>query len=94
MAATPLAAAHGVDVALLGQRVTADSPVAARLRAAGAVILGKANLSEWANFRGFAPFNGWTARGGFTARVISSADVMHSVGIPAASTTRAISPTD
>jgi amidase len=30
------------------------------------VILGKANLSEWANFRGFAPFNGWSARGGFT----------------------------
>ena len=30
------------------------------------MILGKANLSEWANFRGFAPFNGWTARGGFT----------------------------
>ena len=36
--------------------------------AAGAVILGKANLSEWANFRGFAPidFNGWSARGGKT----------------------------
>ena len=30
------------------------------------MILGKANLSEWANFRGFAPFNGWSARGGFT----------------------------
>jgi amidase len=30
------------------------------------VLLGKANLSEWANFRGFAPFNGWSARGGFT----------------------------
>ena len=29
-------------------------------------MLGKANLSEWANFRGFAPFNGWSARGGFT----------------------------
>ena len=54
------------SLALVGSRVTADSPVAARLRAAGAVILGKANLSEWANFRGFAPFNGWTARGGFT----------------------------
>ena len=37
-----------------------------KLRAAGAIILGKANLSEWANFRGFAPFNGWSARGGFT----------------------------
>ena len=46
-----------------------------RLRAAGAVILGKANLSEWANFRGLVPpavkdaglhLNGWSARGGFT----------------------------
>jgi amidase len=46
--------------------VPADSVIVARLRAAGAVILGKANLSEWANFRGFAPFNGWSARGGFT----------------------------
>ena len=54
------------SLALVGSTVDADSPVAARLRAAGAVILGKANLSEWANFRGFAPFNGWTARGGFT----------------------------
>ncbi len=54
------------SLALVGSTVTADSPVAARLRAAGAVILGKANLSEWANFRGFAPFNGWSARGGFT----------------------------
>ena len=54
------------SLALVGATVAADSPVAARLRTAGAVILGKANLSEWANFRGFAPFNGWTARGGFT----------------------------
>lgn len=52
--------------ALLGSRVPRDATVTARLRAAGAVILGKANLSEWANFRGFAPFNGWSARGGFT----------------------------
>jgi amidase len=52
--------------ALVGSRVPDDAVVAARLRAAGAVILGKANLSEWANFRGFAPFNGWSARGGFT----------------------------
>ena len=54
------------SLALVGAKSANDSPVAARLRAAGAVILGKANLSEWANFRGFAPFNGWTARGGFT----------------------------
>jgi amidase len=54
------------SLALVNSRVPADAPLVARLRAAGAVILGKANLSEWANFRGFAPFNGWSARGGFT----------------------------
>ncbi len=54
------------SLALVGSSVPADSPVVGRLRAAGAVILGKANLSEWANFRGNAPFNGWSARGGFT----------------------------
>ena len=54
------------SLALLGSRVPADAPLVSQLRAAGAVILGKANLSEWANFRGFAPINGWTARGGFT----------------------------
>jgi amidase len=54
------------SLALVNSRVPADAPIVARLRAAGAVILGKANLSEWANFRGFAPFNGWSGRGGFT----------------------------
>src|SRR5207249_425977 len=54
------------SLALVGSIVPSDSVVVNRLRAAGAVILGKANLSEWANFRGFAPFNGWSARGGFT----------------------------
>jgi amidase len=54
------------SLALVNTRVPADAPIAARLRAEGAVLLGKANLSEWANFRGFAPFNGWSARGGFT----------------------------
>jgi amidase len=54
------------SLALVGSVVPADSVVVQKLRAAGAIILGKANLSEWANFRGFAPFNGWSARGGFT----------------------------
>ena len=41
-----------------------DSGLAARLRAAGAVILGKANLSEWANFRSTRSISGWSAVGG------------------------------
>jgi amidase len=41
-----------------------DSFVAQRLRAAGAVILGKTNLSEWANFRGRRSISGWSGRGG------------------------------
>ena len=52
--------------ALVGSQVPSDSIIVHQMRAAGAVILGKANLSEWANFRGFAPFNGWSARGSFT----------------------------
>jgi amidase len=52
--------------ALLRSHVPGDAPIVAQLRAAGAVILGKANLSEWANFRGFGSYNGWSARGGFT----------------------------
>jgi amidase len=54
------------SLALVRSKVPGDAPIVQRLRAAGAVILGKANLSEWANFRGFAPFNGWSARGTFT----------------------------
>ena len=56
------------SLALVNSRVPGDAVVAARLRSAGAVILGKANLGEWANFRGFNPlgFYGWTARGGAT----------------------------
>ena len=54
------------SLALVNSRVPSDSAVVSRLRSAGAIILGKANLSEWANFRGNAPFNGWSARGLFT----------------------------
>lgn len=43
-----------------------DAAVVARLRAAGAVILGKANLSEWANLRSSRSTSGWSARGGLT----------------------------
>ena len=43
-----------------------DAPLVARLRAAGAVILGKTNLSEWANFRGAPSLSGWSGVGGLT----------------------------
>jgi amidase len=51
------------SLALLGSAVAADAPVVARLRAAGAVVLGKANLSEWANFRSSRSSSGWSGRG-------------------------------
>jgi amidase len=54
------------SLALLGPAPPADATVAAALRAAGAVILGKTNLSEWANFRGHRSSSGWSARGGLT----------------------------
>ena len=52
--------------ALAGKPARDDSTVAANLRAAGAVILGKTNLSEWANFRSFFSTSGWSGRGGLT----------------------------
>jgi amidase len=51
---------------LKGAPATQDSTVAAHLRAGGAVILGKTNLSEWANFRSFFSTSGWSAVGGQT----------------------------
>jgi len=52
--------------ALVGSPAKRDSTVAANLRAGGAVILGKTNLSEWANFRSFESISGWSGRGGLT----------------------------
>jgi len=52
--------------ALVGMPALRDSTVAANLRAGGAVILGKTNLSEWANFRSFESISGWSGRGGQT----------------------------
>ncbi|HJZ72455.1 MAG TPA: amidase family protein [Vicinamibacterales bacterium] len=52
--------------ALAGLPAVQDSTVAAKLRAAGAVILGKTNLSEWANFRSTHSSSGWSGRGGLT----------------------------
>jgi amidase len=54
------------SLALAGSRPPKDAFIAARLRAAGAVILGKTNLSEWANFRSTHSTSGWSGRGGQT----------------------------
>ena len=53
-------------LALAGNHAAKDSFVAQKLRAAGAVILGKTNLSEWANFRSTHSASGWSSRGGQT----------------------------
>jgi amidase len=54
------------SLALDGWYAPKDAPLVARLRAAGAVILGKTNLSEWANFRSTHSSSGWSGRGGQT----------------------------
>jgi amidase len=52
------------SLALEGSIPARDAFVAARLREAGAILLGKANLSEWANFRSTRSSSGWSSRGG------------------------------
>lgn len=54
------------SLALIGSIPSQDSTVTRKLREAGAVILGKTNLSEWANFRGSRSTSGWSGRGGQT----------------------------
>ncbi len=54
------------SLALVGSKPPKDSFVAQKLRAAGAVILGKTNLSEWANIRSSHSTSGWSGRGGLT----------------------------
>jgi amidase len=63
--AGPIATTAG-SLALAGNITNRDAPLIARLRAAGAVILGKANLSEWANIRSDKSTSGWSAVGGLT----------------------------
>jgi amidase len=52
------------SLALLGSRPRKEAFVAQKLREAGAVIIGKSNLSEWANFRSSSSSSGWSGRGG------------------------------
>jgi amidase len=54
------------SLALVGAKAPRDAFVASRLRAAGALILGKTNLSEWANIRSSRSTSGWSGRGGMT----------------------------
>jgi len=61
--AGPLPTTAG-SLALAGNVTGRDAPLVARLRAAGAVIMGKANLSEWANIRSSDSISGWSAVGG------------------------------
>lgn len=63
--ATPMVNSAG-SLALAAHRPKADAPLVRALREAGAVVLGKTNLSEWANFRSTRSSSGWSARGGQT----------------------------
>ncbi len=54
------------SLALVGNIAMRDAFIVGKLRLAGAVILGKTNLSEWANFRGKPSVSGWSSRGGLT----------------------------
>jgi amidase len=53
-------------LALVGHKAVQDAFIIKQLRAAGAVVLGKTNLSEWANFRSSRSTSGWSSRGGQT----------------------------
>ncbi len=63
--ADPLPTTAG-SLALAKNTTGRDAPIVARLREAGAIVLGKTNLSEWANFRSTRSTSGWSAVGGLT----------------------------
>ena len=54
------------SLAMVDNLAASDAPIVAGLRAAGALIVGKTNLSEWANFRGYGSTSGWSSFGGQT----------------------------
>jgi len=58
------------SLALAENRTGRDAPLVAQLRAAGAIVLGKTNLSEWANFRSYQSVSGWSAVGGQTVNAV------------------------
>jgi amidase len=74
------------SLAMVGQPAAQDAFIVKQLRAAGAVILGKTNLSEWANFRDPAIPDGWSRRGGQTKNphVLSESPLGSSSGSGAA----------
>lgn len=61
------------SMALVANITHRDAPVVARLRAGGAIILGKTNLSEWANIRSTHSVSGWSGVGGLTANAVDHA---------------------
>ena len=66
IASADLMATTAGSLAMLGARPPEDAALVRRLRAAGALVMGKTNLSEWANARGSGSSSGWSARGGLT----------------------------
>ena len=66
IASADLMATTAGSLAMLGARAPEDAALVRRLRAAGALVMGKTNLSEWANARGSGSSSGWSARGGLT----------------------------
>ena len=70
------------SLSLVG-RPPSDSTIAENLRAGGAVILGKTNLSEWANFRSFESTSGWSGRGGQTNNPVPRSIAIRAAPAPA-----------
>ena len=70
------------SLALVGAIPPADAFVVQRLRAAGAVILGKTNLSEWADFRSTHGTSGWSGRGGLDLESLRSGSQSRPAPVP------------